>query len=74
MNVKLTKTSPLTGKDNTMELPLTMQEFRDQKKAWKAGTVAQKAFPTLTADEREFIMTGATPQCWDIMFPAEEGE
>jgi hypothetical protein len=74
MNVKLTKTSPLTGKDNTMELPLTMDEFRAQKRAWKAGALAQNAFPTLNADEREFIMTGSTPQCWDIMFPPEEGE
>jgi hypothetical protein len=32
----------------------------------------QDAFPTLTADEREFILTGITSEEWDEIFPEED--
>jgi len=32
----------------------------------------QDAFPYLTADEREFIITGFSKAEWDIMFPTEQ--
>lgn len=28
----------------------------------------QDAFPTLSEEEREIILTGICPECWDIMF------
>ena len=34
----------------------------------------QQAMPNLTADEREFIKTGITPQEWDDMFEDEESD
>lgn len=39
----------------------------------KLGHV-QDAFPNLTAEEREFIITGITPTEWNEMFSEEEEE
>lgn len=36
------------------------------------GMLIQKAFPYLTADEREFILTGMTAKEWDELFNEEE--
>ena len=35
---------------------------------WKNGKLAQHAFPSLTPDQREQIMTGICPKCWDDTF------
>lgn len=32
------------------------------------GELAQKAFPYLTADERELIISGICSKCWNKMF------
>lgn len=32
---------------------------------WEHGEFAQTAFPTLTATEREQVMTGTHAECWD---------
>lgn len=37
--------------------------------AWRSGTFIQDAFPMLSADDREFLMTGICPPCWDKAFP-----
>ena len=37
------------------------------KTVYEAGMRMQDAFPSFTADEREFIMTGICPTCWDSM-------
>jgi len=36
---------------------------------WQNGTLAQKAFSYLDADQRELIMTGTHSGCWDKIFP-----
>jgi len=53
--------SPLTGKAAEWDLPVTPEQIA----RWKAGELAQEAFPHLTADEREFIMSGITPEEWN---------
>jgi len=40
--------------------------------AWQAGTFAQVAFPSLSAGERELLISGTHPTCWDEMFPEED--
>ena len=32
--------------------------------AWQGGELAQDAFPYLTADEREILISGICPKCW----------
>ena len=76
--MKITRTSMLSGKTNSMELDITM----DQLHAYHGeGALLQDAFPHLNADEREFIKSGITPQEWSDTFgewtmpysPFEEG-
>jgi hypothetical protein len=40
--------------------------------AWKSGAFAQDAFPNLTNDQREFLISGTTPAEWDEMFKGME--
>ena len=44
--------------------------------AWQGGALAQDAFPYLSADEREMLISGICPECWGKMFsePEEDEE
>lgn len=66
--MQITKTSVLTGKTHTREIPVTQEQI-DQ---WRAGVLIQNAMPTLSADDREFIQSGATPEEWDAAFGKED--
>ncbi len=57
-----------SGKAHTRKLAMT----RAQYDAWQAGDYIQRALANLTPDEREFLLTGATPEEWDVEFHAEE--
>ena len=63
--MNLTRKSPLTGKDNTLELDVTPEEWR----AWDGGRgpLIQRCFPRLSDDEREFILTGCLPGEFDTI-------
>ena len=39
---------------------------------FQRGNYIQKAFPQLDASDRELIMTGMHPECWDEMMKDEE--
>ena len=62
--MQITRTSPISGQVNTLEIDVTPEQLA----AWQAGTLIQRAMPHLTADEREFIMTGITASEWDELF------
>jgi len=38
---------------------------------WKNGAFVQDAFPELSADDREMLMTGTHNLCWEKMAEAE---
>ena len=61
-NMKIRKQSPLTGKINSLELNITMEQYNQ----WKYhGMLIQNAMPNLSADEREFLISGTYPGEWD---------
>lgn len=62
--MKIVRTSPFSGEVNEMELPITKEQLR----RWQDGELIQRVFPNLTADQREFIMTGITPEEWRDSF------
>lgn len=64
--------SPRTGKMNEMDLPITAAEFHAGQVRRCAGALIQDAFPTLTPEQREFVMSGYTPEDWAAIFPPEE--
>lgn len=42
--------------------------------AYRAGALVQDAFPRLSADEREMLISGICPECWDAQFSEPEDE
>ena len=60
----ITRTSPFSGNTNSMEIEVT----QEQLSSWENGTLIQDAMPNLSADEREFIMTGITAEEWEELF------
>lgn len=72
---RLQRKSIFTGKVNERDIPVSS----DRIIAYLNGTdtrYIQDAFPELSADDREFIKTGATPEEWEEMtaFSSEERE
>lgn len=53
---------PFCGRGNDVEV--NEMDYLD----WDDGKMAQDAFPYLSADEREMLISGCCPQCWDKMF------
>jgi hypothetical protein len=66
--MQITKQCMLTGDTNTMDIPVT----QDQLDSWTNGMLIQEAMPNLTAEHREFIMTGTTPEVWTKNFSEVE--
>ena len=62
--MQITRTSPVSGITRSLEIPCT----EEQMAAYKNGALIQVAFPNLTADQREFILTGITKDEWDELF------
>ena len=63
----VSKFSPISMKDHTREIPVT----QEQLDAWKGGELIQNAMPNISPDDREFLMTGITPEEWDTHFSDE---
>ena len=67
--VLVTKQSMLSGKTSSMALPIR----QGQVDYWQqSGDLIQNVFPHLNADQREFLMTGITPDEWDSAFGGDE--
>ena len=60
----ITRTSQYSGITRTMDLPVTDEQFNDYNK----GMLVTHAFPQLTQDQREFLMTGMTAEEWNELF------
>ena len=58
----------VTGKPYTVTLP-AQGLFN-----WNQGMSVQKAFPDLSPDDREFIVSGMSPEGWNQVFPPDESE
>lgn len=65
----VTRKSTLTGKTQTRVFnlnPIVLAKY-------EAGHgLIQECFPYLSAEDREFIMTGITPEEWNDLFPPDQ--
>lgn len=59
--MNITRMSPLTGKVNSLDLPITDKQLED----WQNGELIQRAMPHLDADQREFLISGTYPGEWE---------
>ena len=66
----VTKRSPLTGNEHTMEVPCT----EEQLNRWQSGEYIQVAMPNVPVDLREFLMTGITPEEWETLVSNDDGD
>jgi hypothetical protein len=64
----ITRTSNFSNIKRIFDLSIT----REQYLSWKNGELIQDAFPQLNSDDREFLMTGCTPEEWEVIFPDED--
>ncbi len=62
--MEITRKSSATGKRHTLDLPITDAQIAK----YHNGALVQDAFPHLTADQREFIVSGATAEEWVNLF------
>ena len=70
---RLTRTSIITRRDNTMILPVDSDRVADWIKARRddplGAPLVQDAFPDLSEAHREFLLTGVTPAEWNQLYP-----
>ena len=64
--VRLTGPCQVTGKE------YSVVARPDQIAAWRAGKLIQNAMPELSTDDREFLISGTSPEGWKILFPDGE--
>ena len=53
---------PICGRGNEVEV--NEMDYLD----WQDGVLAQVAFPYLSANEREMLISGVCPTCWNNVF------
>ena len=71
--MKVTRKCELNGKTYVMDIPnLTPDSLIHGTLLYQQGTLIQNAFPRLTPEEREFLLTGTPPEVWDEMFGDEK--
>jgi|TARA_R110000824_G_scaffold348713_1_gene535436 uncharacterized protein (DUF779 family) len=57
------KRSMMSGTLNEMNIEVSEKQIT----LWQEGALIQDVMPDLSADEREFLMTGITPSEWHEM-------
>lgn len=63
------------GDSAEMDLNIPEVDFLVGFNRWKTGgRLVQDAFPTLSAEEREFLISGITPREWNQLFPPEDDD
>lgn len=66
--MQVTKTSMFSGNENTREIDVTPEQIA----RWKGGELIQNVMPHLSGDDREFLISGITPEEWKSYFGEEE--
>lgn len=59
IKVNVLGTCPLCNKE--WNVPVPASEYA----AWKSGKLIQDAMPSVPAEQREMLITGICPECWD---------
>jgi len=68
--MKITRQSILSKNISSMDIDVTHEQIAQ----WESGVLIHQAMPHLCEDEREFMMTGITPDEWDTHMVGEDDE
>jgi hypothetical protein len=66
--MKITRKSIISGITREREIDITPEQIE----AWETGALSQVAFPNISDEEREFIMTGISEEEWNDLYSEEE--
>lgn len=66
--MEITRKSLFSGEVRTRELDITQEQLDE----WSNCALVQNVFPHLSADDREFLITGMTPEEWDALTKEED--
>ena len=66
--MEITRKSLLSGEVRTRELDITPAQIAELED----GSLIQNVLSHLSADDREFFMTGMTPDEWDALMKEED--
>jgi hypothetical protein len=66
----VTRKSIVSGKEHTMNLDVTEAQLQELQSPGRR--MIQDIFPNLPADEREFLLSGTTPEEWKAIFGGDE--
>lgn len=64
------RTIPCLGCGTTTTFTMTEEQFN----RFRAGEHVQRIFPDWSADDREMLISGTCPPCFEEMFPEDEEE
>ena len=70
--MKIERKSQLTGDIHTMEIGVTIEQMDRFENRFLTGEYVQNIFSNIPAPQREFILTGITPDEWSKYFSKEE--
>lgn len=71
--MNIIRQSPVTGVFNEMDIPIDPDKYFNWMNNPDSPNI-QNAFPELSDDEREFILTGITSEEWDVTFKDSDDE
>lgn len=64
-------TAVLTASCTSCNTTFSLTVTREGYDRWRSGAMAQSAFPELSADERELLISRTCGPCFDAMFGGE---
>ncbi len=67
-----TNTCVHCGKQGSIVMP--EDEYNKGLTAYNEGAFIQEAFPSLSAEQREQIISGTHPECWIEMFSPRQSQ
>jgi hypothetical protein len=72
--IRLARISSISGKLNFRTLPISVEVYALGMQARRKGALIQDAFPMLSAEDREFLLSGITPEEWNETFGHGDGD
>lgn len=66
--MKITRISPVTGKSNERDIPITPAQLV----SWYDGKLSLTRSTSITEEDREFLRSGMTDTCWNELAAIEK--
>ena len=66
--MNITKTNMLNGKTYTMDIDVTKEQLEEIDQNPRTRRPIQQIVPTLSSEDREFLISGITPEEWHKIF------